>query len=117
MKYLRGFGIILCLSAAGEILRRFIPLPVPGSIYGLALLFVLLCLKLVKLDEVKAPAGFLIEIMPVMFIPAAVGLMDRVDEVSGIIVPIMVIVVVSTFVVLVVSGLSSQAVIRRRRDE
>lgn len=117
MKHLRGFGIILFVSAAGEILRRFIPLPVPGGIYGLTILFVLLCMKIVKLDVIKASAGFLIEIMPVMFIPASVGLMDRAEELRAFILPLLVIVAVSTFIVLGVSGLSSQAVIRGKRNE
>ena len=42
MKYLRQFGIILAVTCAGEIMKYFIPLPIPGSIYGLILMFVLL---------------------------------------------------------------------------
>ena len=42
MKYIRQFAVILAVTCAGEILHTFIPLPVPGSIYGLVLMFVLL---------------------------------------------------------------------------
>ena len=42
VKYLRQFGIILAVTCAGEIMKYFIPLPIPGSIYGLILMFVLL---------------------------------------------------------------------------
>ena len=38
MKYLRQFGIILAVTCAGEIMKYFIPLPIPGSIYGLILI-------------------------------------------------------------------------------
>ena len=42
MKYLRQFGLILLFSFLGEALRALIPLPVPASIYGMALLFLAL---------------------------------------------------------------------------
>lgn len=70
MKYLRQFGIILAVTCAGEIMKYFIPLPIPGSIYGLILMFVLLLTKVIKVEHVKETGEFLIEIMPLMFIPA-----------------------------------------------
>ena len=76
MKYLKQFGIILGLSLLGELLNYLIPLPVPASIYGLALMFLCLHFKVIKLGDVKETAVFLIEIMPLMFIPAAVGLVN-----------------------------------------
>ena len=71
MKYLRQFGIILAVTCAGEIMKYFIPLPIPGSIYGLILMFVLLLAKVIKVEHVKETGEFLIEIMPLMFIPGA----------------------------------------------
>ena len=44
MKWMKQFGIILLISFVGEILEKWIPLPIPASIYGIILLF--LCLKL-----------------------------------------------------------------------
>ena len=76
MKYLKQFGIILGLSLLGELLNYLIPLPVPASIYGLVLMFLCLHFKVIKLGDVKETAVFLIEIMPLMFIPAAVGLVN-----------------------------------------
>ena len=75
MKYLRQFGIILGVTCAGEVLKYFIPLSVPGSIYGLILMFVLLFTGILKVEHVKETGEFLIEIMPLMFIPAGVGLL------------------------------------------
>ena len=48
MKYLSQFLIILGFTLAGEALQRIIPLPIPASVYGLALLFLALCLKIEK---------------------------------------------------------------------
>ena len=44
MKWMKQFGIILLVSFVGEVLEKWIPLPIPASIYGIILLF--LCLKL-----------------------------------------------------------------------
>ena len=83
MKYMRQFGIILGVTCAGELMKYFIPLPIPGSIYGLLLMFVLLLTKVIKVENVKDVGEFLIEIMPLMFIPAGVGLMASWGELQG----------------------------------
>ena len=75
MKYIKQFLIILLISFIGEGLNYLIPAPIPASIYGMVILFVCLCTKIIKLDDVKDTGLFLIEIMPLMFIPAGVGLM------------------------------------------
>ena len=75
MLYLRQFCIILFVSFLGELLHVMIPLPIPASVYGLILMLSALCTGIIKINQVKEAAGFLIEIMPVMFIPAAVGLL------------------------------------------
>ena len=113
MKYLKQFGIILWISFLGEILHYVLPLPVPASIYGILLM--LLCLKfhIVKLIDVKETSKFLIEIMPVMFIPAAVGLMNVWDVIKPSCIQYLIIVVVSTVVVMVTAGWITQFILRR----
>ena len=96
--------MILLFSFIGEFFRMVIPLPVPASVYGLVLLLAALLTGIVKLDQVEGAADFLIEIMPVMFIPAAVGL---------------VVTVATTVLVMGVTGQVTQRVIRweRKRKE
>ena len=117
MKYLKQFGIILILSFAGELLNLLIPLPIPASIWGVALMFVCLHSGFLKLDYVKDTAIFLIEIMPLMFIPAAVGLMESWGIIRAKIIPYLVITVLSTFLVMAAAGKITQAVIRRDRKK
>lgn len=104
MKYMRQFGIILGVTCAGELMKYFIPLPIPGSIYGLLLMFVLLLTKVIKVENVKDVGEFLIEIMPLMFIPAGVGLMASWGELQGFLVPLLVITVSTTFIAIFVTG-------------
>ena len=104
VRYIKQFAIILAVTCVGEILKYFIPLPIPASIYGLVLMLVLLMTRRVRLESVKETAEFLIEIMPMMFIPAAVGLLVSWEQLRPILIPVVAITVVSTFVVMIVTG-------------
>lgn len=117
MKLLYQFGIILAVTFLGELLHFLIPLPVPASIYGLMIMLLALCTKIIRLNQIKTAANFLIEIMPPMFIPAAVGLIVVWNDLQKIIVPVLVITVVTTVIVMVCTGKISQAVIRMKRKQ
>lgn len=109
MKYLRQFSVILMISLIGEVLHSLIPLPVPASIYGLAILFTALSGGFLSLDKVKETGYFLIEIMPLMFIPAAVGLLGAYHVLMPVLLPYAVITLVSTLLVMLVAGRVTQS--------
>lgn len=113
MKYIRQVGIIILISFIGELLHFIIPLPVPASIYGLVIMLVCLVSGIIKVSDVKETSSFLIDIMPMMFIPAAVGLMNSWDIIRPQLLVYLVIVVVSLVTVMAVSGKVTQSVIRR----
>lgn len=117
MKYVRQFLLILFFSFLGELLKYLLPFPVPASIYGLVLLFFALELRIVRLDAVRDAGNFLIEIMPLLFIPAGAGLIDAWDALKPIFLPLLVIMVVSTLIVMVVSGHVTQFMMRRKNRE
>ncbi len=113
MKLVKQFLIILAFSFAGEILHALLPLPIPASIYGIALLFAALQLRVVKVSDIAETSAFLIEIMPIMFIPAAVGLLKSWDVVKDSLAAYVAVTVVSTFVVMYAAGVVTQIIIRR----
>ncbi len=115
MKFLRQFGIILLFSAVGELLHVLIPLPIPASVYGLVLLLIALMTGIVKLPQVKETADFLIEIMPVMFVPAGVGLLNSWGILQPVLIPVLTITILSTVIVMVVTGHTTQFIIRKDR--
>lgn len=112
MRLFRQFTIILVISLIGEALHYLIPLPIPSSIYGLILMLAGLNIKLIPLESVKEASYFLIEIMPLMFIPAAVGLMDSWELLRPILIPFLVITLVSTVAVMIASGTITQRLVR-----
>lgn len=117
MKYLKQFGIILFISLLGELLRVFISLPIPASVYGLVLMLLALMTGILKLHQVKDVSDFLIEIMPVMFIPAGVGLLEAWPALRPVWIPIVLITVLTTIIVMVVTGRVAQRMIGKEEKE
>ncbi len=115
MKYFRQFCIIIAISFLGEACHEWLPLPIPASIYGLLLMLAALCTHLLPLEAVKDAGKFLIDIMPVMFIPAAVGLLESWGVLHPMLVPLLVIIPVTTVLVMAVSGRVTQWVIRSEK--
>lgn len=113
MKYVKQFLIILGISLLGEVLKFGLSLPIPASIYGMAVLFICLMTGIVKLDDVREAGKFLIEIMPMMFIPAGVGLMDSWKTLQPVFLPVCIITVITIFTVMLATGRLSQWIIRR----
>lgn len=113
MKFIKQFGIILAISFIGEILNYLIPLPVPASIYGLVLMLLCLHFGIVHIDSVKDSGKFLIEIMPLMFIPAAVGLLEAWDIIQSVWIQYLAVTAISTVFVMAVAGRATQHMIRR----
>ena len=117
VKLLYQFGIIMFVTFLGEFLHCLIPLPIPASIYGLLLMLAGLMTKVIKLEQVKIAADFLIEIMPLMFIPAATGLMTSWGIIRAKLFAYLAIAVITTVLVMVVSGRVTQFFLRRGRGK
>lgn len=115
MKWVRQFLIILLITFLGEVLRFFIPLAVPAGIYGMLLLVLCLCLNIIKLEQVEGAADFLIEIMPLCFIPAGVGLMTKWTQFQSLLVPILLATIVITAIVMIVTGHVTQFFLRNKK--
>lgn len=115
MKYLIQFLIIIAFSFMGELLHFCLPLPIPSSIYGIVLLFMALETKLIKVKDIRETSSFLIAVMPVMFIPAAVGLIDSYKAIGNSWFAYIIVTILSTFIVMGVSGYITQFVIRRHK--
>lgn len=113
MKYIIQLTIILIMTFLGEVLHKFIPLPIPASIYGLVLMLICLKTKIVKLEQVSDVGNFLLDIMPVMFIPAAVGLMTIWKDIVPILIPIIVIAVLTTVFVMVATGKMTDFILKK----
>ena len=107
------FLYILLFSGLGELLEALIPLPIPAAIYGIVLLLIALCTGLLKPEKIKQTADFLIGIMPLLFVAPAANILQYWGVIAPDLVPIVVIVVASTFVVFAVAGLVTKLLLQK----
>ena len=113
MKYLNQFLIILGFTLMGEALQRIVPLPIPASVYGLVLLFAALCLKLVKLEQVKDAGGFLTSILPILFVSPVVGILENWVLIKDAVLPMSLLAVATTATTFGISGRVTQWLMKK----
>lgn len=106
-------GILYAFYLAGDYLQKLLHLPVPGSIVGLLLLFILLLCKIVPLKLIENGSSFILAYLPMFFIPATAGIMNHLDIFSGRGLLLIAILVVSSVLTMVVTAHSSQWFISR----
>ena len=94
-----------------------VPLPVPASIYGLILLFGLLKGGVLRLEEVEDVGGLLLELMPLLLVPASVSFLTVLDTIQGMLLPVLIMGFVGTVLVMLVTGAVSQALVRRNGED
>ena len=117
MKFIQQLSIILFISFLGEGLNFLLPFPIPASVYGLVLMLAALKFHMIRLEQVQDTSRFLIEIMPIMFIPAGVGLLNSWSALQPILLPVTVITIITTIIVMVVTGKTTEFMIRKGKKD
>ena len=92
MKLYVQLMIIFMISLVGEGISSVFHLPVPGSIIGLVLLFLALQFKILRLRHISMVGNFLLANMTILFLPPAVGIMDKFQVIAPYLLPIILIV-------------------------
>lgn len=115
-KYIYQISLILFLTCLSELLAYWIPLPIPSCIYGMSLMFAGLCLHIIRLDDVSESGDFMLEILPLLFTPATVGFISAWDVLSGVWIELLVITLLSTFIVMGITGHTAQYLIKHHRN-
>ncbi|MBC2581345.1 CidA/LrgA family protein [Clostridium sp. DJ247] len=108
MKMIRQFAIVLLICFLGELLRRVFNLTIPGNVLGMILLLILLCSRVIKLELVEDISNFLLDHLSFFFVPAGVGLITSVSTIKDCWQYLILIVVISTVVVMAITGITVQ---------
>ena len=106
-----------CVLLSGEVCHTVLPLPVPASVYGLVLLLLALNFRLIRLEDVKEVGVFLTGIFPLLFVPAAAGVMELWAEMGEMLLPIIIAIIPVTVLVMVTAGKTTQALTSRKKDK
>lgn len=113
MKYVKQLLIILLFTMLGELLAAIVPLPIPAAIYGLVLLLIALCTGLLKPRHIEETSRFLSSLLPLLFVAPTVRILSYWNIIAPNLVPILIIVVSSTFLVFAVSGWVTQLLLKK----
>lgn len=117
MKFIKQLAIILTISLVAELMEYMIPIPVAASMYGLLLMLGGLITKVIPLEKVEGAADFLVEILPIMFIPPTVGIMASAEALKEMLVPLVVISIISTILIMVATGRTTQSILRANQKK
>jgi len=113
LKILRQFGIILLILLLGEAIRIGTGISIPSTVIGMILLFIALLSKLIKLEQIDMISKFLLDHLAFLFVPAGVGLISSLDLIGKAWLPILAIVLISTILVIGITGWTVQLLKRR----
>jgi holin-like protein len=110
LKLLSQWGIILAICIAGNLLSSVVSLPIPGNVFGMLILFILLCTKVIKVEMLEETTKFLLDHLAFFFIPAGVGLIGCLGLLSEQWLVFSTICFLTTFIVLLTTGHAVQLV-------
>lgn len=113
MKLFREAIIIFGIYLVGELLSGTLGLPIPGNILGMIILFILLCTKVIKLEQIENISKFLLDHLAFFFIPAGVGLMSSFGIIKDTWLKLIIVCVVTTIIVIASTGLIVQFISRK----
>jgi len=113
LKILRQFGIILLFLLLGEAIRIGTGISIPSTVIGMILLFIALLTKLIKVEQIDMITKFLLDHLAFLFVPAGVGLISSLDIIGKAWLPILAIVLISTILVIGITGWTVQLLKRR----
>ena len=116
-KYIFQFARITAFCLAGEVLAVVLPLPIPASVYGLLLMVAALKTGVLKLDQVRETGLFLTGIFPLLFVPAAAGVVELGSQLMDLLLPAVLAIVPITALVMAVTGMVAQKCAGRKEHK
>lgn len=111
MNKLGQFGIILLILLVGDIVQKYFQLSIPSTVIGMIILLLLLLLRIVKIQWVDGISKILLDNLSLLFIPAGVGIINEFQIFKGHLLPIIAIIVITTIIVILVTGYTVQVLI------
>lgn len=116
MNFLEQFAILIACLFAGSILKSIIPLPIPETIYGMAILFILFVIKALKTSDIKRASETILENMSFLFVPAGVGIIENFDLFKENFVAMILITFISASIAMIVTMALVHSIQTRRND-
>ncbi|WP_332633817.1 CidA/LrgA family protein [Halalkalibacter flavus] len=107
-------AILTCFYLIGASIQRQFGLAIPGSIIGMLLLFLVLITKILPVRYIEEGSSFILRHMPLLFLPVTVGILQFLDVFAGRGFLLILITLISTMMVMVISGLVGQNLVKKK---
>lgn len=117
MRVFLQLALILGICYAGDLIHDYTGISVPGNILGMLILLLLLCLKIVKLDQIREVSDFFLKRLSFFFLPPAIGLMLVGDDVKSQWPLLLFLCIVITIVTMVTTGWTVQLLSKKNKNK
>ena len=117
MRVFLQLALILGICYAGDLIHDYTDIPVPGNILGMLILLLLLCLKIVKLDQIREVSDFFLKRLSFFFLPPAIGLMLVGDDVKSQWPLLLFLCIVITVVTMATTGWTIQLLSKKNKNK
>lgn len=108
------FAFIMLLA---NLIVGILPFPMPASVMGLILLFIALCLKIVKLEQVESLGNSLTGLISFLFVPSGISVMNSLGIMGQYGVPIVLIIIIATIILLAITGWTATALLNLKKNQ
>ena len=112
MKIMYQIGLLFGVCLVGEAIAALLPIPFPGSVLSMIILFLLLFFRVIKPGQIKELTDFLLKNMGFFFIPAGIGILSCIDRIRDQILPLLAVVLIMSVLVFGATALTVQGVTR-----
>ena len=113
MKLFREAIIIFGIYLIGDLISKFLKLPIPVNILWMIILLILLCTKVIKIEQIETISNFILDHLAFFFIPAGVGLMSSIGIIKDTWIKLIIVCIVTTIIVIGSTGTIVQFVSRK----
>ncbi|MEK5498230.1 antiholin-like murein hydrolase modulator LrgA [Bacillus sp. FSL M8-0077] len=99
------FATVMFVS---NLISMYLPIPMPASVIGLVLLFILLTTKIVKLEHVEQLGSSLTGLISFLFVPSGISVIQSLGVMQEVGVQVVGVIIIATIMLLAATGLFSQ---------
>lgn len=117
MKLFREAIIIFGIYLLGVLITDITGVPIPGNVIGMVILFLLLYLKVIKVEQISTISNFFLEHLAFFFIPAGVGLISSFSVIKNIWLQLLIVCFVTTAITMICTGLVVQKIANKKEGD
>ncbi|MGX7420186.1 antiholin-like murein hydrolase modulator LrgA [Carnobacterium gallinarum] len=115
--FLQQAFIFSLIMLVANLIVGVLPFPMPASVMGLILLFIALCTKLVKLEQVEKLGTSLTGLISFLFVPSGISVINSLGIMGKYGIQIVLIIIIATTILLAITGWTASALLNFKANQ